>query len=203
MNIIQSIADTRDEVAQREIEADDRWLRERGRIDPEERRASFNRWIKGTLLKLFVMPEDAAAREKLLGKCAAEVTVMVRQLRGRGWLLDGKALAEEVTACLTPISAYQRAGKVDDLYPYLRSAVRRYVGTHAEELHAKALRTGSHEGTQSLGSLVSGLGLDRFAQDRPVSMPEIITDHVAGKVAAAAKRGRPRRVKVDETLPLL
>lgn len=203
MNVLQSIADTRDDLAQREIEADDRWLRERGDIDPEARRISFNRWLKGTLLKLLVMPEDAAAREKLLGKCAAEVTVMIRQLRGRGWLLDGKALAEEVTACLTPIGAYQRAGKVDDLYPYLRSAVRRYVGVHAEELGALARRTGADEGTQSMGALMSGLGLDRLTQDRPVSMPEIITAHVAGKVATAAKRGRPRKIKTDETLPLL
>ncbi|MBC8011355.1 MAG: hypothetical protein H7067_14815 [Burkholderiales bacterium] len=203
MNVLQSIADTRDDRAQREIEADDRWLRERAGIDPEERRTSFNRWLKGTILKLLVMPEDAAAREKLLGKCAAEVTVMVRQLRGRGWLLDGKALAEEVTAAVAPIGAYQRAGKVDDLYPYLLTAMRRYVGTHAEELHAKALRTGSHEGTQSLGALMSGLGLDRIGKDRPVSMPEIVTAHVAGKVAAAAKRGRPKKIKTDETLPLL
>jgi len=158
MNVLQSIADDHDDRARDQAEADDRWLRKRGGIDPEERRASFHHWVKGQLLKTLQWPEDRGRREKLLGQCAAEITVMVRQLRGRGWLLDGHALADEVRACLAPIAAYQRAGKIGDFFVYFRSSVRRYVGAHAEDLQALARRTGADEGAQSMAAILSGLG---------------------------------------------
>lgn len=200
MNVLQNIADHREDHAQREAEADDRWLRERGGIDPEERRASFNRWVKATLLKTLTWPEDRARREKLLGQCAAEITVMVRQLRGRGWLLDGSALAEEVKSCLTPIGAYQRKGKVDDFFAYFRSSVRRYVGAHAEDLQALARRTGRDEGAQSMAAVMAGLGLDRRATPKAESMVEIVTNHVP----VTKPVGRPKKANAgDQTMSLL
>jgi hypothetical protein len=199
MNVLQAIADTRDDRAQRETEADDRWLRECARIDPVERRASFHRWVKGQLLKHLTWPDDRARKEKLLGQCAAEILVMCRQLRGRGWLLDGKVLAEEVTAAIAPISTYQLTGKIDDFYTYFRSSIRRYVGLHAEDLQAKARRTGSDEGAQSMAAVMSGLGLDRVAKERPASMVEIAATQPVKK-----KVGRRRDAdKGDQTIPLL
>ena len=202
-DIIQSIADGRDDLAQREAAADDRWLRERGGIDPEERRESFNRWVKATLAKTLVWPTDKAKREKLIGQCAAEITVMVRQLRGRGWLLDGAALAEEVKACIQPIAAYQKAGKIEELFPYFRSSVRRYVGAHAEDIQALARRTGSDEGAQSMSSVLAGLGLDRLTKPKPVSMTELVTDHAAETAALKAARKPKKQTGSDETMPLL
>ena len=200
MNVFQSVADGRDDQARREAEADDRWLRERGGIDPEERRASFNRWVKGHLLKTLAWPEDRARREKLVGQCAAEITVMVRQLRGRGWLLDGAALADEVKACLAPIAAYQRAGKVEDFYAYFRTSVRRYVGVHAEDLQALARRTGGDEAAQSMAALLGGLGLARMAKPRAESMVEIVANHVP----TAKSVGRPKKATTGyQTMPLL
>jgi len=203
MNVFQSIADTRDERAQQEAEADDRWLRERGGIDPEERRASFYRWVRGLLLKTFTWPTDDARREKLLGQCASELTIMVRQLRGRGWLLDGETLAGEVKACLTPIGAYQRAGKIDDFWPYFRAGVRRYVEANADRIQAVARSTRADEATQTMADVMAGLGLDRIARPAPVSMTELVNDHAAVIVATKAKRGRPRKTTTDQTLPLL
>jgi hypothetical protein len=199
MNVLQSIADTRDDRTRDQAEAEDRWLRECGGIDPAERRASFHSWVKGQLLKHLTWPTDRARREKLLGQCAAEILVMCRQLRGRGWLLDGKALANEVTAAIAPIATYQRTGKIDDFFAYFRSSIRRYVGAHAEDLQALARRTGSDEGAQSMAAVMSGLGLDRVVQERPASMVEI-----AATRAAKKKVGRRRDAdKGDQTIPLL
>lgn len=150
-------------------------------------------------MKHLTWPTDRARREKLLGQCAAEILVMCRQLRGRGWLLDGKALAEEVTAAIAPISTYQRTGKIDDFFAYFRASIRRYVDAHAEDLQAKARRTGSDEGAQTMAAVMSGLGLDRVAKARPASMVEIAAAPVAKK-----KVGRRRDAdKGDQTIPLL
>lgn len=200
MDILGAIADTREDRARQEAEADDRWLRERAGIDPEERRRSFQSWVKGLLVKSLPLPVDAR-REKILGQCAAEITVMCRQLRGRGWLLDGAALAAEVKACLEPIAAYLRKGNVDDPFAYFRSSVRRYVGAHAEDLQALARRSGRDEATQSMASALSAFGLGGAAKPREASIVEIVTAHQPAK---PAKRGRPvKNQRNDETLPLL
>jgi hypothetical protein len=126
------------------------------------------------MAKTLVWPADATKRERLLGQCASEITVMVCQLRGRGWLLDGDTLAEHVRACIEPIGTYQRAGKVTDFWPYFRSAVRRYVGAQAEDLQALARRTGADESTQAMGALLGSLGLGS-SKVRGPSMTELIS----------------------------
>jgi hypothetical protein len=200
VNPIQAHLEDREDRARLEGEADDRWLRERAGIDPEERRRAFNSWVKGLLLKSPIWPSDPARRERLLGQCAAEITVMCRQLRGRGWLLDGATLAAEVKACLDPITAYLRKGNVEDPFAYFRSSVRRYVGTHAEELQAHARRTGRDEGAQNMAAVMSGLGLDRLAKARPASMVEIVATPVAPKKKVGRRRDAD---KGDQTIPLL
>jgi hypothetical protein len=200
MNLFQSRLEASADRAQDEAEAEDRWLRERAGIDPKERRRAFHTWVKGLLVKSLPLPEDAACREKLLGQCAAEIIVMCRQLRGRGWLLDGTALAAEVKACLDPITAYLRKGNVEDPFAYFRSSVRRYVGTHAEELQAHARRTGRDEGAQNMAAVMSGLGLDRIAKARPASMVEIVATPVTPKKKVGRRRDAD---KGDQTMPLL
>ncbi|MBL9187882.1 MAG: hypothetical protein JNK23_10410 [Opitutaceae bacterium] len=163
-------------------EAEERWLRERAGIDPAERLASWDAWVRRVLAEALVWPADAARREKLLAQCAAEMTVLARQLRGRGWLLDGKVLAAHVQACLAPIAKAQRAGKVGDFWPYFRAAVSRYVGANAEEIQQQAKRTGADEGAQSIGALLGGLRVLRG--DGALSMVELLTTR-AGEVAVA------------------
>jgi len=200
MNLFQSRLEASADRAQDEAEAEDRWLHERAGIDPKERRLAFHTWVKGLLVKSLPLPTDTARRERLLGQCAAEVIVMCRQMRGRGWLLDGTVLATEVKACLDPITAYLRKGNVEDPFAYFRSSVRRYVGTHAEELKALAVRTGGDEGTQNMAAVMSGLGLDRIGQQRPASMVEIVATPVAPKKKVGRRRDAD---KGDQTIPLL
>lgn len=208
MNILGSYLEGREERQRDEVEADQRWMRERGGIEPAERLAKWDAWLIATLSKTLVWPTDATKRARLLGQCAAEITVMVRQLRGRGWLLDGDSLAEHVRACIEPIGAYQRAGKVGDFWPYFRSTVRRYVGAQAEDLQALARRTGADESTQAMGALLGGLGLGT-SKARGASLTELITAR-AGEIheaktlreqQAAARRAQ-KACKPTET-PLL
>jgi hypothetical protein len=204
MNPLQAHLESREERAENEIAAEDRWLKERAGIDdPEARRRSFQSWVKGLLVKSLPLPADAARREKLLGQCAAEITVMCRQLRGRGWLLDGKALADEVKACLDPITAYLRKGNVDDPFAYFRSSVRRYVGAHAEDIQAHARRSGRDEATTSMSDALAGLGIGRAATPRAPSMVEIVAAHQPATPVKRA-RGRPKNPPcTDQTMPLL
>ena len=204
MNPLQAHLDDREDRASDQAKAEDRWLRERAGIDdPEARRRSFNAWVKGLLVKMIPLPTDAARREKILGQCAAEITVMCRQLRGRGWLLDGHALAAEVKACVEPIAAYLHKGKVEDPFAYFRSSVRRYVGAHAEDLQGLARRSGRDEATTSIADALSGLGIGRTRASRAPSMVEIVSAHQPAKPVKRG-RGRPKNPPCnDGTLPLL
>ena len=178
MNLLGRVLEERDERATETQAADDLWLRERAGIDPEERRASWRRWLRKELEKSLQWPKNETARERLIGQCAAELTVVARQLRGRGWLLDGAALAEHVRACLKPIATAQKKGAVGDFWPYFRASVRRYVGANAEEIQAHARRTGADDGTQTMAGALAALGIGKAAQRAP-SMTEILADHDA------------------------
>jgi hypothetical protein len=171
--------------------ADDLWLKERAGLDPEERRASWRRWLRKTLETSLQWPKEEAARERLIGQCAAEITVLARQLRGRGWLLEGAVLADHVRALLAPIAKAQRAGKVRDFWPYFGEAVSRYVGANAEEIQAHARRTGADEGAQTMAGALAALGIGKAASRGP-SMVEIITDR-----DAEARREKQARADAD------
>lgn len=192
MNVLGLQLEGREGRQSEQDRADDLWLRERAGIDPEERRASWRRWLRKTLETSLQWPKEAAARERLIGQCAAEITVLARQLRGRGWLLDGAALAEHVKALLAPIAKAQRAGKVRDFWPYFGEAVSRYVGANAEEIQAHARRTGADEGTQSMAGALAALGLGK-AVERSPSLTEIISDRDAQvRADKAAKQAAER-----------
>jgi hypothetical protein len=77
---------------------------------------------------------------------------------------------------------------------------RRYVGTHAEQIQAHARRTGRDEGAQSMAAVMSGLGLDRVAKERPASMVEIAATPAAPKKKVGRRRDAD---KGDQTIPLL
>lgn len=199
MNILQTIADDRENNDRDRHEADDRWMRERAGVDPEERRRRWRQWLCKHLAESLQLSGDQAARDRLVGQLAAEVQAFIRQLFGRGWMLDGDALSREVRAIVKPIAEAQRAGKVDDLFAYFRSSVRRYAGAHAEDLQALARRSGADNATQTVGAILAGL---RGAiNPRGPSLTEVL---VTDAPAVRPARGRPRKSEVgDETLPLL
>lgn len=179
MNVLGQYLDTREDQRRAQDDADALWMLERAGIDPAKRLQSWDRWIRVVLAETLVWPKDDAGRHRLLGQCAAEMTVVAKQLRGRGWLLDGKALAAHVHAVLEPIGKAQRAGKVGDFWPYFRSSVARYVGANAEEIQREAKRTGADEGAQSIGAILGGLSILQAA-----SMTELLATR-AGEVAQA------------------
>lgn len=193
MNVLAHVLEEREDGARSTQEADDTWLRERTGVDPAERREAWRRWLRRTLERALQWPGDEAARARLIGQAMAEVTTLARQLRGRGWLLDGEALAGHVRALLAPVAAAQRAGKVGDFWPYFRAAVRRYVGANAEEIQRQAKRTGSDEGAQTIGGVMASLGIGAALRRRGPSLVEIVAargaEIGAGKVAKAEADG--------------
>jgi len=175
MDVIGQLLTDREGSAEEAQAADDRWLRERAGIDPEERRAAWRRWVCRELEKRLQWPEQKAQRDRLIGQCCAELTTLAYQLRGRGWLLDGAALAEHVRACIGPIATAQKKGAVGDFFPYFRAAVRRYVGANAEDIQAQARRTGADEGSQTMAGALAALGIGS-AKPRAKSLTEIVAE---------------------------
>jgi hypothetical protein len=189
MNVLGQLLDDRDDGKREEREAEERWLRERAGIDPAERLQSWDRWIRATLTAALVFPTERAARERLIGQCAAEMTELAKQLRGRGWLLDGKALAEHVQAVLQPIGKAQRAGKIGDFWPYFRTAVARYVGLNAEEIQQHARRVGAEEGARSVGAVLAGLRVTE-------SMTELLARRAEEVATAKAETLREKQARL-------
>jgi hypothetical protein len=198
--------EAREDAAREEAEADDLWLKERAGIDPAERRASWRRWLCRELEKSLQWPAEQAARERLIGQCAGELTTLARQLRGRGWLLEGKALAGHVRAVIKPVATAQKAGKIGDFWPYFRAAVGRYVGANAEEIQHHARRSGADAGAETMGTLMAVLS-DKIER-RQASMTEVLagrSDEIraAKREKAATKKERARTgADPQEELPL-
>jgi len=203
MNAIEQYLEAREDRAAADAEADDNWMRERHGIDPVERLQRWDTWLRKTLAETLVWPSDKAAASRLQCQCAHEMTAMVRQLRGRGWLLDGDALAQHIRLCLKPIAEQQRAGKVADFYPYFRASIRRYVGANAEEIQLHARRTGADEGAQSMSALMGAFGLGPAATRKGESLTELITRRAAETVAAKPLRRPIKKPACNPDAPRL
>jgi hypothetical protein len=192
MNVLGQILDDRDSRRSDEDAADELWLIERGGIDPAARRESWRRWLRKTLEETLQWPRNEASRERLIGQCIAELTVLARQLRGRGWLLEGKALSVHVKALVAPIAKAQRAGKIKDFWPYFGEAVSRYVGANAEEIQAHARQSGAEEGAQTMAGALAVFGIGNAKASRP-SLTEVIADR-----DAQVRRERSAKVAEDK-----
>jgi hypothetical protein len=193
----------RDDREAARIEAERRYLMERAGVDRAERLHAWRAWLHAKLIKDFTWPSDPAAAARLRGQCIAEIEIIARQLFDRGWLIEGKRLADLVSQCLAPIAAAQKAGKIADFYPYFRSAVRRFVPVNAEEIQHQARREGADLASQSIGHVMVGL----INQLRAPSLTEVVGAH-APTVQVASKavaRGRPRKFQaaIDSTPELL
>ena len=149
MNVFQSYLDHRDEQASR-------WMdHER---QPADRLVKFDRWVRQELASRLLWPSDPVKSSKLLEQCKIEVDGLVRQLWQRGWMLDGAALARHIITALDAIGAAQRAGKVEDFWPYYHAVMQRYVGSNAEEIQAEALRLGSSVAAVMKRVIMGGAG---------------------------------------------
>lgn len=124
--------------------------------DPAERLIAFDRWVKRELEKRLVWPDDAETKEKRIHQCRVELEHMLTQLFSRGWLLDGQRLANHVITVLDAVGAAQRAGRVNDFWPYFKASVGRYVGANAEELQAESKRAGN-----VMAGILGALGVQR------------------------------------------
>ncbi len=179
MDVFAEYLANREAQSRQEADAEKRWMQERGGINPAERLIKWERWLRSQLRERLKWPADEVKREKLVGQCSAEVTQMVRHIHGRGWLLDGDALATLVRSLLEPVAIAQREGKVRKFWPYFQSSVRAFVGNNAEEIQQHARQHGGDAGFTSMASAIAGLGIGRGR-----SMTELITD-TAGEVKEA------------------
>ncbi len=211
MNVLGARLEEREARDHAEQEAEECYLRETAGVDRVERVQAWDSWLRTVLERSLVWPPDGAAKARLLHQCANEITRLSRQLRGRGWLLDGKALAVHVRAMLEPIGKAQRAGAVRDFWPYFRASVSKYVGAHAEEIQAHARTTGADVGAQSFAAVVGALGLGsnrKRASDLP-SLTELLAQRAdevgaakAESLREAAARRRREEKSQDRNLPL-
>lgn len=135
---------------------------------PEQRLLAFDTWVCNQLETRLLWPADPVRKAKLIGQCRAELEKLVLELWRRGWMLDGKRLAEHITAALDQVGARQRAGQVKDFYPFFRHVITTYVGANAEEIQAEARRT------PTIGTLISVLGVTRALKAAPTTIPELV-----------------------------
>lgn len=162
----------------------------------EERLAAFDRWLRAELTERLVWDWAGGRKQNEIEQSRLYVQRLVVELWRRGWMLDGKALADRITGMLDAVGAYQRTGKVQRFWPYFRATVDRYVGANAEELQAEAMRLGSH-----LGQLVGAI--DNTITQAIANRTAEVHEHKAKTIREKEKALRARS-KADATqLPLL
>lgn len=195
MNIFGQFLDDRDgrrgSDTQDRAKAADAWrLRDQA---PEDRLIKFDAWVRHELATRLVWTWAGEQRERRIEQCRIYLERLVLEMWRRGWMLDGKQLAEHIEGVLDSIGKYQRAGKVADFWPYFKTSVDRYVGANAEEIQAQAVRIGAHIG-QLLGPL--GIKVDAPA----AALPELLAQR-AGEVSQAKEetlREKQRRARARE-----
>lgn len=173
---------------------------------PEVRLQAFDRWVRRELAERLDWAWAGSQREKRLEQCRLYLERIVLDLWRRGWLLDGRALAQRLRGVLEVVGAQQRAGKVRAFWPYFRATVDRYVGVNSEEIQEEARRVGAH-----VGQLLSDLLKKSSARASGDTLPELLARR-AGEVAEAkaetlrARASRLRRqekaAKAQPELPL-
>lgn len=163
------------------------YLREVAGIERAAALRRFRGRLRATLLRDFVWPEEEIRRERLLAKCARELEVIARQLYSRGWLVNEQRLGELVKACLAPVAAAQRAGKINEFWPYFSRSVRAYVGVNAESIQRQARRDGA-DVASSMASIIGSMGLRGLPVPAP-SLTEIVAEQTGRAVHQAPSKG--------------
>lgn len=165
---------------------------------PEARLVNFDIWLRVELEDLLDWKWAGLAKEKRLEQCRIQIDGMILALWRRGWMLDGKRLADRITEMLAAIGKAQRAGQVRDFWPYFKASVGRYVGLNAEEIQAEAM---------SAGVAVAAV-IQQLTRRLPVgpALPELVaqrTDETLRAKIARQKAKERRKPAEKEQLPLL
>ena len=162
---------------------------------PEERLVRFDNWVRLELKVRLDWTWAGSHKAKRIEQCRLYLERLVLELWRRGWLLDGKRLAGHITGVLDRIGAYQKAGKVQEFWPYFQATVDRYVGANAEEIRSEAMSVGAQ-----IGQLLGPLGVKTTPGRTP--LPELLAQR-AGEVAQAKeeslreKQARLRRLQAS------
>lgn len=173
---------------------------------PEVRLQAFDRWIRRELAERLDWAWAGAQREKRLEQCRLYLERVVLDLWRRGWLLDGKALAQRLRGLLEVVGAQQRAGKVRAFWPYFRASVDRYVGVNSEEIQDEARRVGAH-----MGQMLADVLKKSSARASGDSLPELLARRAAEVAGAKAEtlreaqarlRRQQKAAKAQPELPL-
>jgi hypothetical protein len=172
------------------------WLRQDQK--PEARLAAFDEWLLLQLEARLDWKWAGALKEKRLHQCRIQIDGMVIGLWRRGWMLDGRRLADRITEMLDAIGKAQRSGQVRDFWPYFKASVSRYVGLNAEEIQAEAMSAGA-----AVGAVFQQL-LKR--QAAAPSLPELVAQRADETLRAKVARLRAQQARQEaqkDQLPLL
>ncbi|WP_221029941.1 hypothetical protein [Actomonas aquatica] len=147
MDVLGQFLDDREDPQKRHAAAvdaqkDRAWWEIKGATE-EQRLLAFEAWCRRQIQSRLVLSEEATAKARRTGQCLAEIKCMLLELFRRGWLLDGARLAPHVIAVLDDVGNAQRAGRVQEFWPFFRSVVRSYVGRNAEEIRSESMRAGN------------------------------------------------------------
>ena len=156
------------------------WLRQDQA--PEVRLLAFDRWLLAELDCRLDWAWAGRLREKRLHQCRIQIDGMVKELWRRGWMLDGKRLADRITEMLDAIGKAQRGGQVRDFWPYFKAAVNRYVGLNAEEIQQEAMSAGA-----AIGAVFQQLS--RRLPAGP-SIPELVAQRAGETIREKVARQR-------------
>lgn len=207
MNVLQSIADIRDDstanTARDQDTAKGDIARNLANHDAAARLEKFDRWLRNELATRIDWTWAGVHRDRRIEQCRLHMERLVLELWRRGWMLDGKRLSAHLIKCLDAVAAYQKKGGIDDFWAYFKSSVNRYVGANAEELNTEAMRAGAH-----VNQLLAAFGV-KAAPTGP-TIPELLaqrTDEVAKAKTIREEQQAARRARkaaaTDQTLPLL
>jgi hypothetical protein len=168
MNVFAAALDTRADRHQEGRPAED-WML--SVLAPEERLLKFDIWVRCQLYSRILWPGTQAMQRKLVEQCRVKVERLVIDLWRRGWLLDGRRLADHITAALDDIGAAQRAGRVQEFWPFFCRVIDRYVGINSEEIQAEAR---AMSGARPVSSIIEGLGLGSRSAAAAPTLPELV-----------------------------
>jgi len=135
-------------------------------LAPEERLLKFDAWGRRELAARLQWPTDQRRRAKLIEQCRVKLEKLVLDLWRRGWMLDGKRLANHLLAALDDIATAQTAGRVKDFWPFFCRVVDGYVGINAEEIQAEAR---AMAGAKPMRSIIETLTLPKGSP-----LPELV-----------------------------
>ncbi len=121
--------------------------REHSRAGAQETNAQrllkFDAWVKGELATRLDWAWAGAHQVKRIEQCRVQLEGLVLDLWRRGWMLDGKKLADVITAALDDVAKAQKAGRVQDFWAFFKAITSRHVGVNSEEIQMQARSAGA------------------------------------------------------------